>query len=96
LKMTLCFEIFISGVKFPFPLWSDSGESHSEALAETSHRTCRKISPPSILIFDTAHYRGITLVLISAQLSITYSLRPCVHDTQDETQPCACFTPGTT
>jgi len=39
LKMALCFEIFISGVKFPFPLWSDSGESHSEALAETSHRT---------------------------------------------------------
>ena len=37
--MALCFEIFISGVKFPFPLWSDSGESHSEALAETSHRS---------------------------------------------------------
>jgi len=25
--MALCLEIFVSGVKFPFPLWSDSGES---------------------------------------------------------------------
>jgi len=50
LKMALCFEIFISGVKFPFPLWSDSGESHSEALAETSHRTIACKQPTHFIL----------------------------------------------